>query len=250
MKAPAILPQGFYVYTHHRESTGEIFYVGKGNGKRAWDATGRSRHWRSILKAHGVLVSILNDQLTEAESFNLEKKTIAYWGRKDLGLGLLINLTDGGEGASGYKQKEDEKLRRTASILRTYYSGDGQKRKSESIKKSWQDNNIRARRLSAMAITMKSDAYRKKCSDSQKIAQNKPEQKKKLSDAMMLRNTDPVDLKKRGDAIALAKGTEKARLDASKKTRITMSDPDVKERHRQSLIRHWQERKAKAAALM
>lgn len=47
-------------------------------------------------------VVILQECLREWEAFAIERATIKKFGRKDLGTGPLLNLTDGGEGPSGY----------------------------------------------------------------------------------------------------------------------------------------------------
>jgi hypothetical protein len=96
-----IVPRDYYVYTHRKETTGEIFYVGKGSGNRAWSLK-RSNHWKNINNKHGCLVDIVQDGLQEWAAFELEVDLISLHGRNDLGLGKLINLTNGGDGASGY----------------------------------------------------------------------------------------------------------------------------------------------------
>ena len=93
----------FYVYEHVRQDTGEIFYVGKGHGKRAWkmSGTGRNRHHRNIqrkLKSLGlsVEVRVIVEGLDESTAFSLERLHIGFLGRHH-----LVNLTDGGEGPAG-----------------------------------------------------------------------------------------------------------------------------------------------------
>ena len=101
MAASILPPSGFYVYTHRKATTGEIFYVGKGHGRRAWLRTDRSAHWRNIVTKHGLTVEIVADGLQEWYAFELECDLIALHGRRDQGNGPLVNWTDGGEGASG-----------------------------------------------------------------------------------------------------------------------------------------------------
>jgi hypothetical protein len=91
----------FYVYVHRRADTGEVFYVGKGRGNRAWQLAGRNKHWNCIARARGFVVEIVRDGLQEWAAFEHEAELIALYGRKDCGYGPLTNTTDGGEGCSG-----------------------------------------------------------------------------------------------------------------------------------------------------
>lgn len=85
----------FYVYLHKKKSNNEVFYVGKGFGKRAWKKTSRSEYWKRIENKHGRIVEIVKDGLQESEAFELEKEVIAFYGRKN-----LCNLNDGGYGGT------------------------------------------------------------------------------------------------------------------------------------------------------
>jgi hypothetical protein len=51
-------------------------------------------------------IILLKQNLTEEEAFKHEKYMIAVFGRKDLETGILRNLTDGGDGVSGYIPSE------------------------------------------------------------------------------------------------------------------------------------------------
>jgi hypothetical protein len=42
----------FYVYHHKNPKTGEIFYVGKGCKRRAWDKRKRSDRWKTVTRLH------------------------------------------------------------------------------------------------------------------------------------------------------------------------------------------------------
>ena len=85
----------FYVYMYLRED-GTPYYVGKGKGKRAY------------AKRKGVKPPSSEDRIvfpytnmTEEDAFQKEIELISQYGRKDIGTGILRNLTNGGEGATG-----------------------------------------------------------------------------------------------------------------------------------------------------
>ena len=88
-----------YVYGHYKADTGELFYIGKGTGSRAWCKDSRNPYWKNIVKKHGLEVRILEDNLTDAEALDKEKQLI-----EEIGLDNLANLTEGG-GAPPPKQK-------------------------------------------------------------------------------------------------------------------------------------------------
>lgn len=100
----------FYVYLHRKKTTGEVFYVGKGTNNRSRVRNNKSKFWNSIVEKHGYVIEIVESGLQEWYAFELEYNLIAYYGRRDLGRGPLVNLTDGGEGASGSIVSEERKL--------------------------------------------------------------------------------------------------------------------------------------------
>lgn len=91
----------FYVYMHSRLKSGEPFYVGKGRGARAYADRSRSPYWKNITaKDGGFYANIIVGGLDEELAFLVEMEAIDRYRR----LGVkLSNLTNGGEGISGYR---------------------------------------------------------------------------------------------------------------------------------------------------
>lgn len=96
-----------YTYAHARATTGEIFYIGKGSGRRANDITrSRSAWYKSVVANHGVEVRILRQHMTASEAYAHEIKLIAD--AIDSGVNL-VNMKDGGLGGSGFRHTEESR---------------------------------------------------------------------------------------------------------------------------------------------
>lgn len=92
-----VKPSGDYVYLHRRLSDGSPMYVGKGAGNRGWQKN-RSDRWLHSARKHGISVEILQDDMSESDAFLLEMWVISELRHNGE---ILVNLTDGGEGAAG-----------------------------------------------------------------------------------------------------------------------------------------------------
>lgn len=108
----------FYVYIHYKASGLKTpFYVGKGRKRRAYSTHHQNTHWHRTVKKYGRKVKFIAKNLSEEAAFVLERELIKKLGRSDLGLGPLVNQTDGGEGTINISEETRKKLIPTQEII-------------------------------------------------------------------------------------------------------------------------------------
>ena len=85
----------YYTYAYLREDK-TPYYIGKGTGNRIYSTNRIIKPPKDKSR-----IIYLKQNLTETEAFRHEIYMISVFGRKDLGTGILYNMTNGGEGISG-----------------------------------------------------------------------------------------------------------------------------------------------------
>ena len=104
----------YYTYAHYNLN-GDLFYIGKGKGNRAFSHGDRSREWKDyVYKTDGITIKIVERWNTEEEAYKHEMALIEY--HKSLGT-HLVNATLGGKGPNGYKQSEETKQKIRLKVL-------------------------------------------------------------------------------------------------------------------------------------
>ncbi len=102
----------YYVYQHRKADSNEIFYVGKGKGKRLTGTQGRNKYWKHTVAKHGYVAEIVKDNLDEEFALLIEMELIDTYRKRGIN---LVNLTNGGEGLSGYSRPVSEKTKKILS---------------------------------------------------------------------------------------------------------------------------------------
>jgi hypothetical protein len=124
----------YFVYIIH-DNTGVPVYVGKGRGYRAGLYNRRNAKIEALISFGGTLPPVkVREGLTEAEAYEVERALIAFHGRADLGLGPLLNLSDGGAGATGVIVSAELRARRGAAHRGKIVSAETRARMSAALK--------------------------------------------------------------------------------------------------------------------
>lgn len=109
----------FYVYEWYFKDTNEVFYVGKGKGKRFLTMQGRNNYFLNIVRKHNDNVAVRKtyENLTEEDAYHLERVIISEYRKKGL---CKANFHEGGMGGhtGNYNNPERSKKLSEAAKLR------------------------------------------------------------------------------------------------------------------------------------
>ena len=130
------------VYRHRRLDINEIFYIGIGKSKsRAYQIRSRNEFWKNITNKTDYSVEIIAENLNVEDAKELECFLIQEYGRKDLGLGQLVNLTDGGDGCINFSDITKNKI--SQSLKGKFQSEETKLKISISLKNTWKCPELR-----------------------------------------------------------------------------------------------------------
>lgn len=104
-----------YLYRHIRLDTNEVFYIGVSCSndyryKRAKEKCNRNPLWNNIVAKTPYRVEIVLEDLTDEALYEKEIEFIKLYGRRDLGTGTLVNMSDGGEIHSRKKLTQEHRV--------------------------------------------------------------------------------------------------------------------------------------------
>lgn len=224
----------FYTYVHFRLDSLDVFYVGKGKGKRALDFKNRGVHWKRIHDKHGVSVEIVEEFEVEADAYENEKLLISIL---RMAGHPLINRTDGGEGllnpSDDVRAKLAASARKYAPILKDS--------RSNRMKALWSNPELRAAYAEASAKARRTPEYRKSASEARKgNVFHDADRRKKISDRTKEAYADVAVRKKLSDALKLAASTPEAKAKRSAASKAKMT-PEARKKHSETIRIKWED---------
>lgn len=213
-------PPPFYVYLYRDPRLGrgnEPLYVGKGSTKpgKRWQRS--DYHWLFGYQTNGffkaVLEKIRTDWLkppieivayfdSETDALALEVELIAKIGRRDLNRGTLLNLTDGGDGVSGYVPPPEVVEKHRINGALTWANATPELRKAMSKTRDlWQDIDHRAIRVEncVKGRAVRWEDLTVKAADCENIRQAKLADRETISAKQKAHKKTPEHIKNAGD---------------------------------------------------
>lgn len=177
-----------YIYTNPSRNN-EPFYVGMGkDGRYRRHFTRVDRHpmthRMNLLKEQGVVpcVAFICTQIDSEFAALIEQEAIAKYGRKDLGKGPLLNLTDGGDGCNN--PSPETRKRMAISATGVVQSQETIERRVQKLRGVARPQHVIDAMVKANTGAKRTEESKKRMSDSHKGKTLSVEQKAKISESL------------------------------------------------------------------
>jgi NUMOD3 motif len=165
----------YYTYAYLREDK-TPYYIGKGKGKRIYSTNRIIKPPKDKSR-----IIYLKQNLTEEEAFRHEIYMISVFGRKDLGTGILYNMTDGGDGTSGLSHSEE--TRKKMSEAKKNMSDETKRKISEAHKGKTHSEESRRKMSESGKCKIFSEEHKRKMGEAHKGKTHSEETRRNMSDA-------------------------------------------------------------------
>ena len=188
----------FYVYAYLRSKdskngkSGTPYYIGKGKGDRAF----ASNHNVHLPKDKNNVVT-LSAGMNEFDAFQAEMLLIFLHGRIDLGTGCLRNMTDGGEGNSGWKPSEETLLNMSAASKGRTISDEHRRKLSDAARGRTASDETRGKLRDAHKGRVISIETRRKMADALRGKKFSEERCQKMSEVRFGKKRGPMSEEQR-----------------------------------------------------
>lgn len=225
----------YYVYQHTFENG--MIYVGKGKGPRAYVfKSSRNRFWRAVQAKYGdPVVTFAIKDCDEELAFLGEQELVHVLRMRGT---RLINLTEGGEGTSGYRYTEEQLADVRARRAEYMRRPEVRQKYAESTRKYMIRPETKAHMAVKLQERMQDPGYRAYLSTKAKERSRTPENLQRRAEQMRAMHEDPALKAKMRGALERYWATDEARAAQSERRKEYMQRPEVRERYSQ-MRRAW-----------
>lgn len=232
----------FYVYVLFREDGVTPFYVGKGCDRRAdWHAahclrggkTIKDRIARKVVKVLGhIPYEKIFTGLTDLQAQSAEAGMIAAMGRRDIGTGILANMTDGGDGGAGHTTSPEVRALRSARTAARMAAPEAKAIAALANRRRFEDPSARAAIANGNRVRWSDPDFRTATGLAISAARSTPEEIARQSEINRVRWAEP--------------GAREAHSD---KMRQIQSNPATKAKQSEARRLYWAKRKSAEASV-